>query len=70
METNKPDRIVEWIPYNHLQNIKYLTRGGYSEIYTAGWTDGRYFEWNTKKRQLVREYEFDESSAQSVVLNG
>ncbi|RIA79749.1 hypothetical protein C1645_882530, partial [Glomus cerebriforme] len=41
METFEPNRIVEWIPYNNLQNIKYLTKGGCSEIYTAVWIDGR-----------------------------
>src|SRR5581483_9863709 len=37
MESLGPDGIVEWIPYNNLQNIKYLTKGGCSEIYTAYW---------------------------------
>jgi hypothetical protein len=46
MEAIKLDRIVEWIPYNKLQNIKYLTKGGCSEIYTAYWIDGRYDEWD------------------------
>ncbi|CAB5298023.1 unnamed protein product [Rhizophagus irregularis] len=54
METINPDRIVEWIPYNNLQNINYLTRGGCSEIYTAVWTDGRYDEWDSKAKQLER----------------
>ena len=35
METLIPERVVEWIPYNNLQNIKYLTKGGCSKIYTA-----------------------------------
>ncbi|PKK66195.1 hypothetical protein RhiirC2_785099 [Rhizophagus irregularis] len=30
-----PSKIVEWIPYSNLENIKYLTKGGFSEIYTA-----------------------------------
>ncbi|GBB84710.1 hypothetical protein RclHR1_01130006, partial [Rhizophagus clarus] len=55
METFRPDRIVEWIPYNKLQNIKYLTKGGYSEIYGAYWIDGRYDEWNSKEKQLKRK---------------
>ncbi len=46
--------IIEWIPYNHLQNIKYLTKGGYSEIYTAVWVDGRYDKWDSKEQQLKR----------------
>src|SRR5213080_2344457 len=51
-----PKFIVEWIPYNNLQNIKYLTKGGCSEIYTADWIDGRYYEWDSKEKQLKREW--------------
>ncbi|EXX58255.1 hypothetical protein GLOIN_2v1470673 [Rhizophagus irregularis DAOM 181602=DAOM 197198] len=40
----RPDKIIEWIPYNKLQNSKYITKGGYSEIYSALWTDGEYVE--------------------------
>ena len=65
METLMPSKIIEWIPYNKLQNIKYLTKGGFSEIYTASWIDGRYWEWDTKKQQLTREFE---SNSQAVVL--
>ena len=54
METIAPDRIVEWIPYNNLQDIKYLTKGGFSEIYTADWIDGRYDEWDNKVKKLKR----------------
>ncbi|RGB39991.1 kinase-like domain-containing protein [Rhizophagus diaphanus] len=46
--------IVEWIPYNNLQDIKYLTKGGFSEIYTAHWIDGKYEEWDPKNQQLER----------------
>src|SRR5947209_14686260 len=46
-----PDKIIEWIPYNQLQNIKYLTKGGCSEIYTATWIGGPYNEWVSKIRQ-------------------
>ena len=58
MKTLRPNVIIEWIPYYNLQNIKYLTKGGCSEIYTADWIDGRYFEWDCKKQQLIREHEF------------
>ncbi|POG74104.1 hypothetical protein GLOIN_2v1839524 [Rhizophagus irregularis DAOM 181602=DAOM 197198] len=54
LETIEPDGVIEWIPYNDLQNIKYLTKGSFSEIYTAVWIDGGYEEWNSKKQQLVR----------------
>ncbi|EXX70978.1 Ste20p [Rhizophagus irregularis DAOM 197198w] len=50
-----PNLIVEWIPYNNLQNIEYLTKGGCSEIYTAVWIDGPYYEWDSKEKQLKRD---------------
>ncbi|GES90145.1 kinase-like domain-containing protein [Rhizophagus clarus] len=49
-----PDRIIEWIPYNNLQNIKYQTKGGCSEIYTSNWINGNYNKWNSKEKQLNR----------------
>ncbi|PKY46882.1 kinase-like protein [Rhizophagus irregularis] len=54
METLRPNVVIEWIPYNKLQNIKYLTKGGFSEIYTAKWIDGRYEVWNSKEQKLKR----------------
>jgi hypothetical protein len=51
METLHPQMIVEWVPYNNLKNIKYLTKGGFSEIYTA---NGYHYEWDPKKQQLIR----------------
>jgi hypothetical protein len=54
MESLHPQMIVEWIPYNNLKNIIYLTKGGFSEIYTADWPIGRYDKWDSKKQQLIR----------------
>ncbi|CAB4443811.1 unnamed protein product [Rhizophagus irregularis] len=53
-ESYAPNGIIEWIPYNNLRNITYLTKGGYSEIYTADWIDGEYFQWNNQERKLKR----------------
>ncbi|PKY60336.1 kinase-like protein, partial [Rhizophagus irregularis] len=49
-----PNKIIEWIPYNNLQDISYLTEGGFSKIYKASWIDGYYIEWDSKKQQLKR----------------
>ena len=54
MESLGPGKIIEWIPYNNLQNIKYLTKGGCAEIYTADWIGGQYYEWDNKVQQLKR----------------
>ncbi|PKY51372.1 kinase-like protein [Rhizophagus irregularis] len=54
IKTIAPNLIPEWIPYNSFENIKYLTKGGFSEIYTAIWINGSYDEWDSKKQQLKR----------------
>jgi hypothetical protein len=54
METLAPNKIIEWIPYHNFKNIKYLTKGGFSEIYTATWIKGTFNEWDSKKQQLIR----------------
>ena len=54
METLEPEKVIEWIPYNNLRNIKYLAEGGCSEIYTADWIGGCFIEWDTKEQQLKR----------------
>ncbi|RIA96665.1 kinase-like domain-containing protein [Glomus cerebriforme] len=54
IESLTPEMIIEWIPYNNLQNIEYLTKGGFSEIYTADWINGKYVEWDSKECQLKR----------------
>ena len=54
MEALMPQKVIECIPYDKLQNIKYLTEGGCSKIYTADWTGGGYDEWDSKKQQLIR----------------
>ena len=54
IESLEPERIVEWIPYNNLQDVKYLTEGGFSEIYAAVWIDGKYCGWDIKEQELKR----------------
>ncbi|PKB98727.1 kinase-like protein [Rhizophagus irregularis] len=54
MKAIAPDLIPEWIPYDSFKNIKYLTKGGFSEIYTAIWINGRFIEWNSERQQLKR----------------
>ncbi|POG83050.1 hypothetical protein GLOIN_2v1469541 [Rhizophagus irregularis DAOM 181602=DAOM 197198] len=58
MKAISPDQIPEWIPYNNFRNIKYLTKGGFSKIYTAKWINGWYNEWDTKEQRLKRYGEY------------
>ena len=47
-------RILEWIPYNRLENIEYLDKGGFSTIYEAIWLDGPIKRWNNNEKQWIR----------------
>ncbi|POG61691.1 hypothetical protein GLOIN_2v1846913, partial [Rhizophagus irregularis DAOM 181602=DAOM 197198] len=58
-ETLMPNSVIEWIPYNNLQNIEYLAKGGFAKIYTATWIDGKYKEWDSENQQLQRFENFD-----------
>ena len=62
MMSSLPTQIIEWIPYNQFKDVKKLTEGGFSTIYTATWTKGNIIDYNEKKK------EFSYLGAQYVVL--
>ncbi|RIB05428.1 kinase-like domain-containing protein [Gigaspora rosea] len=35
------ENVIEWIPFNRLENIKIIGKGGFSDIYSAIWLDGK-----------------------------
>src|SRR6266496_6313685 len=41
LKARNESEVIEWIPYNHLRNIKYLAKGGFSIVYKAIWLGGR-----------------------------
>ena len=47
-------RILEWIPYNKLKNIKYLGKGGFSTIYEAIWLDSPIQRYDISEKKLIR----------------
>lgn len=55
LNAQKCEEILEWIPYNRLTNIEYLSEGGFSIIYKAIWLDGRIKYWNNYQQQWERQ---------------
>ena len=55
--------ILEWIPYEKLNNIEYLARGGFSKVYKAVWNDGFICYWDISQNKWDRN-----NSAFGVVL--
>ncbi|CAG8556138.1 9072_t:CDS:1, partial [Scutellospora calospora] len=49
-----PRRIIEWIPYNDLYDIKFKTRGGCASIYTAIWEKGYILSFDNDQKCFKR----------------
>ncbi|CAG8775465.1 22201_t:CDS:2 [Cetraspora pellucida] len=47
-------QIIEWIPYEDLEDVEYFTQGGCATIYKAVWKDGWYDTWDNKAKKLLR----------------
>jgi len=53
MTSSLPTQIMEWIPYDEFENVKDLTSGGFSTIYTATWTKGRIFDYDENVKEFI-----------------
>ncbi|RHZ80766.1 hypothetical protein Glove_132g102 [Diversispora epigaea] len=40
LSANKYQGIIEWIPFDRLENVTYLAKGGFGTVYKADWLDG------------------------------
>jgi hypothetical protein len=47
-------KCLEWIPFEKFENVTYLTRGGFSKIYSADWPEGNIEEWDIKDQKWNR----------------
>src|SRR4051812_28443584 len=48
------DAFLEWIPYHRLNDIKYITKGGFVKTYRANWIDGNIHHWNIYSQNWIR----------------
>ncbi|CAG8844500.1 24557_t:CDS:2, partial [Racocetra persica] len=49
-----PEAIPEWIPYELLTDVHFLSKGGYASVYTATYMRGLYTRWSKTTRTLSR----------------
>lgn len=59
---SKPADMIEWVPYEKFDDVKYKSKGGFSVIYTATWMGGWITDWDEHDRKFLR------SGSQYVVL--
>ena len=45
---------LEWIPFENFQDVTYITRGGFSKIYSAIWPKGNIHYWDTGNKAWHR----------------
>ncbi|GBC23642.2 kinase-like domain-containing protein [Rhizophagus irregularis DAOM 181602=DAOM 197198] len=46
--------ILEWIPYDRFTDVKFLTEGGFANISSATWIDGRIEKWDQESNNWKR----------------
>ncbi|RIB01920.1 kinase-like domain-containing protein [Gigaspora rosea] len=58
MNTPYYHKIIEWIPFDRLENVQKIGKGGFSTIYSATWIDGkRAYSLDETKRKLIKTRE-------------
>ncbi|EXX71116.1 uncharacterized protein OCT59_016967 [Rhizophagus irregularis] len=48
-------KCLEWIPFEKFENVTYLTRGGFSKIYSAYWPEGNIWYWDIENQEWYRK---------------
>ncbi|CAG8509840.1 2138_t:CDS:2 [Cetraspora pellucida] len=54
LETPFPNCIIEWIPFDLFEDVKYLAEGGFGKVYTAIRTRGPINNWDKEKNCFTR----------------
>src|SRR5439155_26979471 len=50
---------IRWIPFNKFENIEFLAKGGFGEVYKATWINGYYNHCEGREVVLKRIYNSD-----------
>ncbi|PKC02492.1 hypothetical protein RhiirA5_425159 [Rhizophagus irregularis] len=49
-----PVKALEWIPYDRLCDIKYITKNKFGKVYKANWIDGDISNWDDENKNWKR----------------
>ncbi|RHZ75726.1 hypothetical protein Glove_212g223 [Diversispora epigaea] len=44
------EEVIEWIPFDRFNNIKYLDKGGFGKVFRATWSDGYIISWKSLRK--------------------
>src|SRR5687768_5493071 len=48
-------KVLEWIPYDRLCNIKYIAKDEFNKMYSANWIDGEIICWDKDSQNWKRK---------------
>ncbi|RHZ73892.1 hypothetical protein Glove_228g55 [Diversispora epigaea] len=48
LTATKYEEVIEWIPFDRFDNIKYLDKGGFGKVFRATWSDGYITNWDSQ----------------------
>ncbi|RHZ48172.1 hypothetical protein Glove_557g60 [Diversispora epigaea] len=54
LKANEYTEIIEWIPFDRFENVKYLANGGFGKVYKAKWLDGCIRLYNHQEKRWIR----------------
>lgn len=54
LDFSVPRKIIEWIPFDDLYNVFYLSEGRFSKVHFAKWKKGYINDWDENKREFIR----------------
>ncbi|RHZ79159.1 hypothetical protein Glove_151g109 [Diversispora epigaea] len=75
-DAKKYGEAIEWIPFDRLENVEHLARGGFGTVYKAKWIDGYIVSWDNNEKRWKRRSQnrlvclkiLDNSTDESVFL--
>ncbi|RHZ65123.1 hypothetical protein Glove_319g116 [Diversispora epigaea] len=54
LAADRPYKVIEWIPFNRLRLVKYMTKGGFGSVFSAIWQDGQIRGWDIDDQKWIR----------------
>ncbi|RHZ65121.1 hypothetical protein Glove_319g114 [Diversispora epigaea] len=54
LAADRPYKVIEWIPFNRLRLVKYMTKGGFGSVFSAIWQDGQIRGWDINDQKWIR----------------
>ncbi|RHZ68628.1 hypothetical protein Glove_294g112 [Diversispora epigaea] len=49
------EEVIEWIPFDRFNDVKYLAKGGFGKVFKATWSGGFIRHWDYKKNIWYRQ---------------